>query len=256
MPGAPQDTSFIPKNNPNRRKRTARQGNLYILTIISYVIFFSALIGSIALFFYYQLVQSQFDKEVIAMNEEVASFKQADMEKVLDFDERLRKAADRVEHSVSVTSIFKAIEAATAQSIQFISFQLTRNLDEGFTVEATLQTDSFDSSRFQRNLFEDDTVIETIEIKDLAVADAATESGEVISTVSFVAQLGVPLAAVPYVPAGTSADSLTPPPAAEPVSETLSPDVDLSTPTTSASVIDDVVLVEATGDEILNEPAL
>ena len=200
MPGAPQDTSFIPKNNTTRRKRTARQGNVYVLSVISYIIFLSALGGAGAVFFYDKFVIQQLEQEVIAMNSEVSSFKEADMQQVIDFDQRLQKASDRIDRSVSVASIFDAIEAATADTVRFSTFSLTRNGDENFTVEAEIETNTFDSTLFQRGVFARTDVVDVVEIKDLLIADVTTESGQVLKSVSFMANLAIPLGAVPYTP--------------------------------------------------------
>lgn len=204
MPGSSQDTSFIPKNNTNRRKRTTQRGNIFVLTIISYVTFFAALAAAAGVFFYERYVHGQFQTEVIAMNTEVASFREADMQRVLSFDQRLQKANNRIQSSVSIASLFDALEAATVGSVRFSTFELTRDADTSLIVEAEIRTNSFDSSLFQRGVFERNQVIDAVEIEDLTVADESTESGLVFKNVSFLAKLSVPLTAVPYTPARTT----------------------------------------------------
>lgn len=200
MPGSSQDTSFIPKHNANRRKRTARRGNIYVLTIVSYVVFFASLAATAAVFFYERHVTSVLQEEIATMSAEVSSFKEADMQRVLNFDQRLSKAYDRIEASVSVASIFDALESATVGSVRFESFSLERNADRAFVIEADIETNSFDSSLFQRGVFERNQIISAVEVSDLSIADESTESGAVFKSVSFLAKLSVPLSVVPYQP--------------------------------------------------------
>lgn len=240
MPGSSQDTSFIPKNNTNRRKRTTQRGNIFVLTIISYVTFFAALVGAAGVFFYERYVHGQFQTEVVAMNTEVASFREADMQRVLNFDQRLQKAHNRIQSSVSIASLFDALEAATVGSVRFSTFELTREADTSLVVEAEIRTNSFDSSLFQRGVFERNQVIDAVEIEDLTVADESTESGLVLKNVSFLAKLSVPLTAVPYTPARSAA--VIDMPVEEVVSEIVTDDEQVSNDTNQPEAITEPIL--------------
>jgi len=178
---------------------------VYVLSVVSYIIFFSSLAAAAGVFFYGGYIQSQFEQEVLAMNNEVSSFNEADMQRVIDFDSRLRKAHERVQKSVSVASVFDALEAATVQSVRFESFSLERDSDKSFTIEARIETDTFDSTLFQRGIFDRNEVVEVVEVDDLVIDDVTTESGLVFKSVSFTANLAIPLTAVPYKPTGSTA---------------------------------------------------
>lgn len=201
MPGSSSsNSSFIPKRGTQKLKRRVRNGNLYILTIFSYIILFTTLVASAAVYIYGEYIHGQLQVEITEMNTAVSNFKEADMQHVQEFDNRLRQAQHRLNNSVSVTSIFAAIESATIDSVRFRDFQLIRDLDNGFIVQANIDTDSFDSSLFQRGVFERNQVIEEVEIDSLVLNESVNESGSSIGqSISLVAKLSVPLSAVPYV---------------------------------------------------------
>ncbi len=202
MPGPSSNASFIPKRGTTTNRNKKRGGRIYLLTIFSYVLIIAALIASAGVFFYERHVNEQLQAEISTMNNEINSFKQADLEKVQEFDQRLRRAQKRLEHNVSLTSIFGALEDATINTVQLSSLELTRNDDERIVLEADVETNNFDSSIFQRSIFEKSDIISEVEVDDVMIGSQAEseEGGSVSKTVSFKAYLSVPLESVPYVP--------------------------------------------------------
>ena len=199
MPGSSSNASFIPKRGATPRRQKTRGGKVYLLTIISYILIFAALVASAGVFFYDRYTKSQLQDEVTAMNQEVSNFKQADMARVQEFDARLQKAKNRLDNSVSITSIFDALEAATIDTVIINSLLLTRNADENFVMQVSIDTNDFDSSLFQRGVFERNDTIENIEIDSLAVRTAANAQNATLDkTVSFNAFLSVPVSNIPY----------------------------------------------------------
>ncbi len=207
MPGSSSNASFIPKRGTTTRHSKSRGGRIYLLTIFSYVLIIAVLIASGAIFFYERHVTLQLQEEITVMNTEVNNFKQGDLELIQEFDQRLKRAKKRLDHNVSVVSIFEALEAATIETVQLTSLSLGRDADERIVIEAEVQTDNFDSSLFQRDIFESNNIIKEVELKDVAIGDEESEEEEesaVGKTVSFTAYLTVPLEDVPYVPSDDS----------------------------------------------------
>lgn len=198
MPGSSNNSSFIPKRGTQKRKRRVRNGNIYVLTIVSYVVLFSTLAASAGVFIYSQIIQEQLLVEIQLMNEATSSFEEADMLKVQEFDTRLRQAHQRLNNSVSILSILSAIESATIDTVRFDDLQISREFDNELIVQATVQTDTFDSSIFQRGIYTDNPVVEAIEIDDIVIRETTSNTGAVGQSLSFVANIAVPLSAVPY----------------------------------------------------------
>ena len=199
MPGSSNDSSFIPKRGTSKSKHNVRKGKVYSLTIVSYVLLFAALAASAAVFVYRGLVVSELENEITAMNQAMSDFKEADMKRVQEFDVRLRQASQRLNKSVSVSSIFTAIERATIDTVRFEKFSLKRNLDDGYVIQADIETDTFDSSIFQRGIYGSNEAIGAIEIKELGILEKVNEQKESLGQrITFTALMSVPLTAVPY----------------------------------------------------------
>ncbi len=200
MPNTP-NASFIPKQSPAKRSRYVASRQLHLLTLVSYVLFIATLIASAGLFFYTRYLNSKLTSEVEALNADIAGFNESDMDQVREFNYRLQQANQRLSNSVSLKSIFAALEQATAQSVQVVDFSLKRNNDSDYEISAKLETDSFDSTLFQRSLFEGNSVMNSVNVSDLLI----TTSEDGANGVTFTAKIGVPLASVPYEAVDTPA---------------------------------------------------
>lgn len=226
MPNTP-NASFIPKQGPVRRARHTSTRQIHVFSILTYVLFAAALAAALGVFLFNRHLDRQLDEEVTALNGVIGGFSNSDMEMVREFNVRLKQTETRLANSVSLTSLFAAIEAATAQTVEITELKLDRVADEQIKVAAKLSTDSFDSSLFQRGVLERNDVIEAVEVKDVAIG-----TGDV-STVSFLATLLVPLGEIPYQAPLTIQ--------AAPVIETATttPDITAATEEASAPISDD-----------------
>lgn len=236
MASSSNNSSFIPKRGTTKRTRKVRNGNVYILTIISYVALFSTLLASGSIFLYQGYVNKQLQSEIASMNAEVSDFKEADMQKVQEFDVRLRQANSRLNNAVSVTRILSALEGSVIDTVRLASLDVKRNMDNNFIVEAEVETDTFDSTIYQEGIFARGEGIEIVEIDDVSLTEVTTSEsdGELRQSVTFITKLAVPLDAVLYqVPATV----VTQPPVLP--APTVSENED-SVELTETSVVDDV----------------
>ncbi len=195
----PSNNSFIPKRGPAAHgKRGPASRRVYVFTLISYVLLFATLLASAGMYLYTRHLNNQLDSEIVAFNKEINSFSEESMQKVLAFNNRLKQASTRLNSSISMVSIFQALEAATIDTVLIESLSLERKADEKYILTASIQTDSFDSTIFQRGEFQRDQTIDQVTISGLE-AGAATE-GETSdeSLVSFTAVLDIPVSSVPY----------------------------------------------------------
>lgn len=201
MPNSPS-SSFIPKQGPAKHSRQVVSRQVHIFTVVSYMLFFASLAGSVGVFLYHKYTSNQLDAEVVALSGEIGSFSDVKMEQVRSFNMRLNQAADRISNSVSAVAVLESIEDATVQSVAIDSLEMKRVADETFVVTAEIITDTFDSSLFQRGVYERSPIVESVFIEDLGLAeDSESESTSASRGVSFKAELRVPLNSVPYNPA-------------------------------------------------------
>jgi hypothetical protein len=210
MPNSPS-SSFIPKQGPARHSRQVVSRQVHLFTVISYILFFSALAGSVAVFLYHKYTKNQLDAEVVALSNEIGSFSDVKMEQVRSFNMRLNQAADRIGNSVSTVAVLEALEDATVQSVGIDTLEMERVGDETYVVTAEITTNTFDSSLFQRGVYERSPIVESVTIEDLGLAgQEEDDEGAVLEKgVTFKAELFVPLNGVPYQPQSTTL--ITPP---------------------------------------------
>ena len=204
MPNSPS-SSFIPKQGPAKHSRQVVSRQVHLFTVLSYILFFASLAGSVAVFLYHRYTENQLDAEVVALSGEMGSFSDVKMEQVRSFNMRLQQTADRIGNSVSAVAVLESIEDATVQSVNIDTLDMERDADETFIVVAEISTDTFDSSLFQRGVYERSPIVESVLIEDLSLTDKDDPESDTPSNgVSFKAELHVPLKGVPYRPLGTS----------------------------------------------------
>lgn len=208
MPDSP-NSSFIPKRGPTPSRRGSPSKRLYLFTFVSYMLLFASLVAAGGMYLYNVYLDRQFANEVKLLSEEMQSFSVANMQKVLEFDSRLKQASSRFDNSVSVAAIFRAIESVTIDTVMLKSLDLTRSADEKYLLSASVQTDSFDSTIFQRDTYQQNQSISAVEILNVqASVDSSSEESSAQSVFSFSAEIEVPVSAVLYQ---AGADQIFPP---------------------------------------------
>lgn len=195
-------STFIPKRDSRKRKRTNASHRVYLFTIISYTMTFVALLSAGAVTWYKYYVDQQLDQEIVALNQEIGSYSERDLQRVLAFDLRLQQAASRLENSASLTAIFRLLEEVVIDTVQLQNLTLERVGDQNFLLAAAWRTDSFDSTIFQRDAFAANQSINEIEILSVQRSSATSSNadGSPRSVFSVQSELSVPVSAVPYDP--------------------------------------------------------
>lgn len=240
MPGSSNNSSFIPKRGASKRKRKVRKGNIYVLTIVASIILTATLLASAGIYLYQQYINNQLQNEITQMNAAVSGFKEADMQRVQEFDVRLRQANQRLNNNASVAAILDSIEASVIDTVRLSGLSVTRNLDDNFIVNADIQTDTFDSTIFQRGIFVRGDVIDIVEVSDVNLTEVSSaEPGtDLQQSVTFSAKLSVPISAVLYQPSAQTETFVPTPPVL---------------PVTSEGEVDDVDATDDSDSEVNNQ---
>jgi hypothetical protein len=171
--------SFIPKQNPAKVARRASTRQVYLFTVLSYVVFFSSLVAVAALFIYSHLTTQNVAQVVSEYNSEIASFNQGNLHKVIELDERLNRTADLLNTTISLRTALAVIDAATIDTVQFQQLAVERGEGNQVMLDAVVSTDSFDSVLFQRRIYEQADRLAGVSISGVAIQflQADTESG-------------------------------------------------------------------------------
>lgn len=217
----PSNNSFIPKRGPTTRsKHGSASRRVYVFTIVSYIILFATLLASGGVFFYSSYATQERNYKVAELDKAINSFSEAGMKEVLEFDARLQQAADRVNSSVSVLSIFKALEESTIDTVGIENLAVVRKADEEYALTASIRTDSFDSTIFQRDTYQGNQTISNVEISQVnadIARDEETATTQTKPVVTFTAILNIPVREILYDPAAYTAPSVMDEPVVPPV---------------------------------------
>lgn len=199
MESSKQEASFIPKRNPIKKSKHTTPRPVFVGTIIIRVIFFSVLMAALAVFTYQKKLENTLDSEIISFNNAIASFDERSLENILEIDNRIYQAKNRLDHTVSVASIFEAMELATVQSIQINDLELVRSDDDNILVTTNMKTDSFDTVLFQRSVLESSDKLSVLNVDELSISKDEFQN----PNLTFSAELSVDTELVPHAPAGS-----------------------------------------------------
>jgi len=213
------NNSFIPKRGPVQRRVSSAARPVYLFTFFSYLLMFSTLIASGGVFVYEKIVERQYQEELSGLRADIADFKVAQMNEVLHFDRRLQQVTGRVEHSVSLTKIFRALETATIDTVMFNELQMQREGDDDIALTIGIDTDTFDSTIFQRGTYIGSPITAELLLTDVSGPSAALQTegddkqtegdAEAVNKVSFVANIIVPISDISFDPATVATSPLT-----------------------------------------------
>ncbi len=210
------NTSFIPKRNPTKSSHSSAP-RIFIGTLIVQILFFAVLIAALGVFAYERKLNSDLSKEVLALNNVISSFSEEDMQKIINIDTRLAQTKDRLTHTVSIVSLFDAIEASTLESIQIKNLEIKRLDDTKLSIESEMIADSFDSVLFQRGVLKRDGKLVVTNITDMTLQNSSEEHDKLNEsqtstpedvTLSFKAELTVDTNLIPHIPASTAQESV------------------------------------------------
>ncbi len=223
-------SSFIPKRNPINRPKSVRRYNLVIIPVISYTLFMSSLIAAGVLFIYQIRVDSQLNAAVQNLKDQIGNFNDADLNRVIDFDQRLELANKMVTSHVSLVSLLSILETVTAETIQFKNLNIVRKDDHTLGVTAALVTSSLDGALFQRATYDASSLITATKLAGITLVPAGTAAdgktatkGSVMLNADFVFSTDKILYKPLTIGNGTSAGVETSNPAPAATAPTVSP---------------------------------
>ncbi|MBP9836284.1 MAG: hypothetical protein KBC78_00415 [Candidatus Pacebacteria bacterium] len=197
----PLNASFIPKRNTSRPNRQNHTERVFLGTLLIQILFFATLLATLGVFVYEKNLKEKLESEVISFNNEISSFSEEEMKRVIGLDNRMKQVSGRLAHTASVVSIFEAMEVATLQSVQIKSLKLVRTDDTQFSLESNMETDTFDSVMFQRGVLERDDNLTVTKMADLKLVTPVRPDGSTIEqdkVLQFKANLAINTSDVPH----------------------------------------------------------
>lgn len=122
-------SSFIPKR-PTQKKPVAKSfRKIYVLSYVSYLVFFTTLLAAGGVFLYQLSLTSELNglkEDLVAQRDQ---FNQADLDRVRNLDYRIDAARQLVNNHASLLTVLNALDETIADPVQLLSFNYNRTED-------------------------------------------------------------------------------------------------------------------------------
>lgn len=178
-----QGASFIPKRNPSKKIKRVVTRRVYLFTFVTYIVLFVVLILSASLFGYKLYLEGEIATQIKNLNQEIDSFKVADMQRVIEYEQRLALAEDRFANQISMATLIALLESTTAQTIQYTNVSIERPNDSEVLLAADIIAREFDSAVFQREVYEQTDELSGVVLEDISftVGGGSESNSRVVS---------------------------------------------------------------------------
>ncbi len=171
-----QGTSFIPQRPSKGKVNTRRVRKIYVLSYISYILFFGAVLAACGVFFLNLSLDAQLEKQKELLSAERDQFNQGEIESIRELEKRINLAQERLDNHISVFSILEALEKSAVQSILYVQFDYKRLNDGAPVITFVGNTDRFDSVLFQREMLESNPVLADSTFSEVAMNSRELEN--------------------------------------------------------------------------------
>lgn len=215
------NNSFIPKRGPAKQRRATVSRQVYIFTLVTYILMFATLLAAGGLYVYNEyFLQKQLESEIAKLDSAINQFNEQEMQRVLSFDRRVHQVTERIEHSASLVKLFDALEATAVDTARISNMEILREGDASVVMTAAIQTDSFDSTISQRNTYGRSDVTKTALVDSVQIGTQQIDpllGGAPQTVVTFKAEIDVPINEIPFEGVPTTQAPLTVTPSAPPI---------------------------------------
>ena len=177
MPNAPRE-SFIPRksNAPIRSRAKLSRQAIGLFGYVSYITFFGALILSAGVFFISFQVQSNLADRESDLDQVRGQFDQSQMDHVFNYERYLAVLNGVFAESFSIAEVFTSIEESVIESALLSSLTIEReDLENGsslLTLEAEVNTTTFDAAMFQRSVYREFPLLQDLVLNDVILVEA------------------------------------------------------------------------------------
>lgn len=236
-----QGSSFIPKNSTRvSTVRTRGTHRIYILSYISYIVFFGTLFSVAGVFLYSSSVNRSLESLKNQLTEQRNRFSAADIESIKLLDKRLHSAKQLVDESAAPSAIFEDLEKIVSNSVYFSGASYKYLPNRQFEIALTGRAAEFDDVLWQQELLKGGNILKNSVISKYDYSVEGDAEGGNVSTgeavLTFVISSKQPTSVIPYVPVR------------KPEEGTSTADIELNTETATVSDVETVASSSATSE--------
>lgn len=168
------NASFIPKSPRPGAGRSRIVKRIYVLSYVSYVLFFSALLVVVAVYVYSSIIDNQVAASQAALTEQRQRFSQEQLSEIRELEKQMLLAEDILDRSISPSKLFNELEEVVSDRVAFTgaNFKREQNLDS-FTYEFSGISNNFNDIIYQRDILNRSQLLAEA---DLSTYDYSLES--------------------------------------------------------------------------------
>ncbi|MEZ4200286.1 MAG: hypothetical protein R3B69_01630 [Candidatus Paceibacterota bacterium] len=218
------NASFIPKNSKRTQKKVRGTRRIYLLSYVSYVVFFGTLLATVIVFFFSIQVNKSLEASRDRLIEEKNRFSQEDIDGLRHLEKKLIIANDLLNHSTAPSELFSALESVVADNVYFTGFSYQHNVNDTYTVELVGRADALNPVLYQRELLTQNAILGRGDVTsfDYAISESAEDEESDATTALVQNLLGSedPVITFTFVSRGSVADIPYTPGATAPVNDT------------------------------------
>ncbi len=226
-----QNTSFIPQRPTQGKINNRSVRKIYILSYVSYVVFFGTVFAAIAVILYTLSLHNQVNAQKQKLTQEKSQFGQGDIESILQLESLIATAKQKMDAHISIPRIFTALENSTLEALQIKEFSYKRENDNPPEILLTASASNFNDVLFQNEVLKANPILKSASFSkiilttllptDTEFKPTSSNEEDPIPSIDFEIGINVDPALVNYEPpqvvstssasttsSGSSADSL------------------------------------------------
>lgn len=173
-----QNSSFIPKAPKAKDTSAGRGRKVYILSYVSFVLFFGALIATGIVFFLAYQQDRSLALEQDRLQQEQAKFNDSELAGIQELASRLSAAETLLERHVSPVSILQSLEFTLLKSVTVTNFLYSKSEDGAYTVEISAEAPQFNAALFQREILSGNPILANADLTEVTYGTVMSEEGE------------------------------------------------------------------------------
>lgn len=198
-------TTFIPKREDARRRRTPTGGGVF--TAVGMVILICTIVVAVGFFLYARAIASSIENKRVSLERSQAAFESGTVEQLADLDVKLMNAATLLGAHVAPSKMFALIERSTMQSVQFTDMSFDYDAQNGIvTVSLDGSGQSYASVALQSDRFDDNPMIQMPVFSNIRLNEG---TGSVEFSVNFMINIETIQYSAPISPTTPEAETET-----------------------------------------------
>ncbi|OGG85869.1 hypothetical protein A2392_00435 [Candidatus Kaiserbacteria bacterium RIFOXYB1_FULL_46_14] len=197
-----QGSSFIPKNSARvSNVRTRGPHRIYVLSYVSYVVFFGTLFAVAGVFLYASSVNRSVTSIKDQLVTEQSRFSTSDIEMVKLLDLRLKNTEKLVNESAAPSKIFADLESVVADNISFSAMKYKYLPNGQYELALTGRAGDLNEVLWQKDLLKNAGILKDATVSKYDYSVQGESGGALVSgntTLTFIITDTKPASMIPY----------------------------------------------------------